>query len=99
MITVRVIIPIICESKIKLNFVFFVARRATQFYKARPAALCDICDGDDCGESCKVQAAKRVSERSERTETESDGVSKGKSDRISYSLSLLIVAAILKILY
>lgn len=34
-------------------FYFVTARRARIFYQNSKTTLCDICDGDDCGEICK----------------------------------------------
>lgn len=31
------------------------------FYKTQETTLCDICEGDDCGEMCKVRAEKQSS--------------------------------------
>lgn len=31
----------------------FVARTARIFYQNRKTTLCDICEGDDCGDICK----------------------------------------------
>lgn len=79
-----------------INHFILLARRATQFYKAKTAHLCDICDGDDCGESCKVQAAKRVSERSEKTDAVNVDA-KGQSNKLSSPLILIALIAISKV--
>jgi hypothetical protein len=81
---------------------FFTARRARNFYKAKVADLCDICDGEDCGEDCKVKAQKRVSTRSEKS-TADDSVAdkdngKGQSNKLSSPVTILILVAIMKVL-
>lgn len=73
-------------------FFYLLARRATQFYKAKTAHLCDICDGDDCGETCKAQSAKRVSERSEKTDAVNVDA-KGQSNKLSSPLFLIALIA------
>lgn len=77
-------------------FFYLLARRATQFYKAKTAHLCDICDADDCGETCKVQAAKRVSERSEKTDAVNVDA-KGQSNKLSSPLILIALIAISRV--
>lgn len=37
------------------------ARRARMFYKTAETTLCDICEGAECDESCKIQAAEQRS--------------------------------------
>lgn len=97
-----------CKQNIKfpksmlLNYIFFsLARRATQFYKAKQADLCDICDGEECGEACKIKAQKRISVRSEKSQTEDSSAqqsdSKGQSNKMSSPVTILIVVAIMKI--
>lgn len=80
---------------------FSSARRATQFYTAKQADLCDICDGEECGEACKIKAQKRVSARSDKSQNEDSSAqqsdSKGQSSKISSPVSILIVVAIIKI--
>jgi hypothetical protein len=79
----------------------FPARRATQFYKAKQADLCDICEGDDCGEACKIKAQKRISTRSEKIQGEEASVEKsdkGSSNKISSPVTILIFIAISKIM-
>ncbi|XP_055710660.1 thioester-containing protein 1 allele R1-like isoform X3 [Phlebotomus papatasi] len=39
------------------------ARRARMFYSANPASLCDICEGDDCGDSCTPKAQQQTLDR------------------------------------
>lgn len=31
---------------------YFIARRARVFYEAQTATLCDICEGEQCGDTC-----------------------------------------------
>jgi hypothetical protein len=77
----------------------FPARRASQFYKAKQSDLCDICEGDECGEACKIKAQKRVSERSGRSQLDDSAAEKsekGSSSKISSPLTILILIAITK---
>lgn len=81
----------------------FAARRATQFYKAKQTDLCDICDGEEeCGEACKIKAQKRISARSEKSQTEDafaeKNDSKGESNKLSSPITILLVIAITKVL-
>lgn len=39
----------------------FTARRARVFYRGPTATLCDICEGEDCGNICSVEAEARES--------------------------------------
>ncbi|CRK99836.1 CLUMA_CG013142, isoform B [Clunio marinus] len=69
------------------------SRRATQFYRAKKADLCDICEGDDCGETCRVQAEKRISERSQKSVVDpfaQTTETKGQANKISSPLTVFI---------
>lgn len=78
------------------------ARRATQFYKAKQADLCDICEGDDCGEACKIRAQKRISTRSEKSQAEevasAEKPDKDSSNKLSSPFTIMILIAITKIM-
>jgi len=41
-----------------IKFYCFKARRARQFYQVKQSSLCDICEGEDCGNSCKIRAER-----------------------------------------
>lgn len=45
-------------------FVYFLARRARQFYRMRETTLCDICEGSDCSDTCQVRASQQRSPKS-----------------------------------
>lgn len=49
-----------------MNFVafLFIARRGRQFYKAPSVTLCDICEGDSCGEDCQIRASQQKAAKS-----------------------------------
>lgn len=42
----------------------FAARRARQFYRMRETTLCDICEGNDCGDNCEIRASEQRSVKS-----------------------------------
>jgi hypothetical protein len=86
------------KKKVNLIPTFLTARRATQFYSAKTASLCDICDEDDCGETCKIKASKRVSERSEKTQVQSrEADAKDASSQLSSPLAIFALVAITKL--
>lgn len=94
-----------CEIKIIFKFqkfitYLFIARRATQFYSAKTAGLCDICDEEDCGETCKVKAYKRVSERSEKSLNNEPRAADEKdvSSQLSSPITILVLIAITRII-
>lgn len=63
--------------------------------------LCDICEGDECGEACKIIAQKRVSARSEKSQNEESAFDKsdpkGHSNKLSSPMTILIFIAITKV--
>lgn len=82
-------------------YLYSTARRARQFYKAKKTDLCDICDSDDCGESCKIKAQKRISARSEKSQSDvsaEETDSKDQSNKLSSPVTILLLVAITKIL-
>lgn len=76
------------------------ARRATQFYSAKASTLCDICEEEDCGESCEVKASKRISERSENIEAKPKPAADAKdaSSQLSSPAIILALIAITKMI-
>lgn len=76
-----------------------LARRATQFYRGKQTNLCDICEGEDCSEACKIRTAKRISERSESSQpNDSKSSSKDHSNQLSSPVTILIIIAITKLI-
>lgn len=51
----------------------FVARQARTFYKLPETTLCDICEGDDCGDSCTIRAEEQRALFVNRTASNFDG--------------------------
>ncbi|CAH1708831.1 unnamed protein product [Chironomus riparius] len=72
------------------------SRRATQFYSARPASLCDICEQEDCTEVCKIRASRRISNDTESGEFNRIKDSKGHANQMSSPLIILFMIAITK---
>nr|XP_029708913.1 CD109 antigen-like isoform X3 [Aedes albopictus] len=65
------------------------SRIARQFYNGPAAGLCDICENEDCGNSCSIKSQKQRSPKDE-------SVPAGKSGAVAVTLGLqLIVAALL----
>lgn len=96
MITVR--IKLILSYFSLLIIILFPARRATQFYSAKKAYLCDICEEDDCGEVCKIRALKRISERSEKSISDAkDETSKDNASKFSSPVLIIFLIAITRI--
>lgn len=54
------------EEKNRTNLNFCTARRARVFYEPKTATLCDICEGEDCGDVCVKQAnvSEQINENS-----------------------------------
>lgn len=48
-------------NEVCFNFTLVSARQSRMFYKTQETTLCDICEGEDCGEMCKVRAEKQSS--------------------------------------
>lgn len=62
------------------------------FYKTQETTLCDICEGEDCGEMCKVRAEKQSSASASGDIIRSSStISSGKASLILATLSVLVV--------
>lgn len=71
-----------------MSFLYVLARRARVFYGGKRATLCDICEGEDCGDICsKERANKQIAEESK------ERGSKGLSNAITSSYILCLFAA------
>ncbi|XP_055684023.1 thioester-containing protein 1 allele R1-like isoform X3 [Lutzomyia longipalpis] len=70
------------------------ARRARQFYSANPASLCDICEGDDCGDSCTPKAQQQTSGREPGSPLDNPSAV-GAASAILNSFAVLIVCSLL----
>uniref|UniRef100_A0A6B2E4V8 CD109 antigen n=1 Tax=Phlebotomus kandelakii TaxID=1109342 RepID=A0A6B2E4V8_9DIPT len=69
------------------------ARKARMFYSANPASLCDICEGDDCGESCTPQAQQQMAEN-EPTSPLDKPTARSSSSTVE-SLTFLILGSLI----
>jgi CD109 antigen len=79
----------------KLTQFVNLARRARQFYKGPAATLCDICEGDDCGDDCTIRASEQ---KADVRETD-DGKGGQSSTFSSLSFYSIIVAVVLAKLF
>lgn len=49
------------EHVLTNSFPFLAAQKSRVFYSAPHAALCDICEGSDCGDKCSIKAEQQRS--------------------------------------
>lgn len=79
-------------NEICTNIVLVLARQSRMFYKTQETTLCDICEGDDCGEMCKVRAEKQSSaSASADNMNSSSSISTGAVSFVLASITVLVV--------
>ncbi|XP_059619137.1 CD109 antigen-like isoform X4 [Phlebotomus argentipes] len=74
------------------------ARRARMFYSANPASLCDICEGDDCGQSCTPQAQQQTSDKEPGSPLDRPGPV-GSSSKVESLIYLVLGSLITRFLW
>lgn len=72
----------------------FLARKATQFYRVPESTLCDICEGDDCGESCQPKAQELTQDTAQAQPKNEAKTGNGSAVIVSSPLFLLISVVI-----
>lgn len=70
-----------------------LARRARIFYRGPRATLCDICEGEDCGDTC--EAAFRAQKSLINSEDDDDDNDKSTSTLTRSVLLILLTSLIL----
>lgn len=63
---------------------------ARQFYKTESSSLCDICEGEDCGDACKIQANEQKASLDDMKD-----MAKSSTDQVIASSLVVIVGMFL----